>query len=520
MLVFVPGEREIATVGRALQGVDCRRAPAVRTSVARRAGPRPHPRAAAPNRRHHVGGRELVDGARRASRRRRRAGARTAHGSGARARRADHHPGVEGVRRSTCRPGRPRGAGSRLPLLVGRGARPPGRARAARDRHGRPGRVRADDRRVGRPGGGVWPCSTRHRPAALDAATALLHRLDATDADGRITDRGRRMAAVGAHPRLARAVLDGAELVGADRAREVVALLSDDSLAGRGDDLAARYRELARRRRRRPRRRAPVAAGGPPARAAAGRPVPRCPTTSPSAPSSALAYPDRIARARGRGHGQLPDDRRHRGAAGGILTACGVRRGWRSPWPTGSPAAPTPGCARRRRSTKRRPAPSPPTCSPRRTRSTGSTAPCVARRVQRLGAIELSSVAAASSRSAAGAGRRPRRAARAGPRRPDLDRRRARPARPARRSCTRCSATRGPTSATPRCSIAWTSGSTSAPCGAAPTCAASTCTPRCAGCCPGRPRPGWTSSRPNGCRCRPDRASASPTTAPSRRSWR
>ena len=80
--------------------------------------------------------------------------------------------------------------------------------------------------------------------AALDAATALLHRLDATDADGRITDRGRRMAAVGAHPRLARAVLDGAELVGADRAREVVALLSDDSLTGRGDDLAARYREL------------------------------------------------------------------------------------------------------------------------------------------------------------------------------------------------------------------------------------------------------------------------------------
>ena len=80
--------------------------------------------------------------------------------------------------------------------------------------------------------------------AALDAATGLLRRLDATDADGRITGRGRRMAAVGARPRLARAVLDGAELVGAERAREVVALLSDDSLTGREDDLAARYREL------------------------------------------------------------------------------------------------------------------------------------------------------------------------------------------------------------------------------------------------------------------------------------
>jgi ATP-dependent helicase HrpB len=132
--------------------------------------------------------------------------------------------------------------------------------------------------------------------AALDAATALLNRLDATDADGRITDRGRRMAAVGAHPRLARAVLDGAELVGAERAREVVALLSDESLSGRGDDLAARYRELrdgrdrdAGRRWREESRR--LGTGGP-ARTgmsddlAVGTVV-------------GLAYPDRIARARG-----------------------------------------------------------------------------------------------------------------------------------------------------------------------------------------------------------------------------
>lgn len=132
--------------------------------------------------------------------------------------------------------------------------------------------------------------------AALDAATGLLRRLEATDADGRITDRGRRMAAVGAHPRLARAVLDGAELVGAERAREVVALLSDDSLTGRADDLAARYRELregrdrdaARRWRQETRR---LGSGGPGRTAmsddlAVGTVV-------------GLAYPDRIARARG-----------------------------------------------------------------------------------------------------------------------------------------------------------------------------------------------------------------------------
>lgn len=82
--------------------------------------------------------------------------------------------------------------------------------------------------------------------AAMTAATELLRRIDAVDDDGRITGRGRRMVAVGAHPRLARALLDGAPRVGADRAREVVALLSDDSGRGPGDDLPARWRALRR----------------------------------------------------------------------------------------------------------------------------------------------------------------------------------------------------------------------------------------------------------------------------------
>ncbi|TDD61466.1 ATP-dependent helicase HrpB [Kribbella antibiotica] len=81
---------------------------------------------------------------------------------------------------------------------------------------------------------------------AMTAATELLRRLDAIDDDGRITERGRRMAAVGAHPRLARALLDGTPRVGADRAREVVAMLSDDSGRDFGDDLPARWRALRR----------------------------------------------------------------------------------------------------------------------------------------------------------------------------------------------------------------------------------------------------------------------------------
>ncbi|MDQ1743077.1 MAG: ATP-dependent helicase HrpB, partial [Pseudonocardiales bacterium] len=148
----------------------------------------------------------------------------------------------------------------------------------------------------GAPGGKGLALLDPPPAAALDAATGLLHRLDATDAQGRITGRGRRMAAVGAHPRLARAILDGADLVGAERAREVVALLSDDSLTGRDDDLPARYRELregrnrdlARRWRQEVRR---LGSGGPKRTAmsddlAVGTVV-------------GLAYPDRIARARG-----------------------------------------------------------------------------------------------------------------------------------------------------------------------------------------------------------------------------
>ncbi|OKI45150.1 ATP-dependent RNA helicase [Micromonospora sp. CB01531] len=81
-------------------------------------------------------------------------------------------------------------------------------------------------------------------PAALTVARETLTTLGAVDADGRITGRGRAIAAAGAHPRLARALLDGAERVGADRAAEVVALLADETLAGAGDDLTALWRRV------------------------------------------------------------------------------------------------------------------------------------------------------------------------------------------------------------------------------------------------------------------------------------
>ncbi|MGK5522253.1 ATP-dependent RNA helicase [Micromonospora sp. URMC 107] len=80
--------------------------------------------------------------------------------------------------------------------------------------------------------------------ASMAVARDTLTTLGALDADGRITDRGRAIAAVGAHPRLARALLDGAGRVGVDRAAEVVAVLAEDTVAGPGDDLTAAWRRL------------------------------------------------------------------------------------------------------------------------------------------------------------------------------------------------------------------------------------------------------------------------------------
>ncbi|MCO1653524.1 ATP-dependent helicase HrpB [Pseudonocardia humida] len=64
----------------------------------------------------------------------------------------------------------------------------------------------------------------------LAAGREVLRALGAVR-DGRVTGRGRRMAGLGLHPRLARALLDGSAAVGTRTAAEVVALLDDDTLA-------------------------------------------------------------------------------------------------------------------------------------------------------------------------------------------------------------------------------------------------------------------------------------------------
>ncbi|MCP9960622.1 ATP-dependent helicase HrpB [Streptomyces somaliensis] len=83
-------------------------------------------------------------------------------------------------------------------------------------------------------------------PGAMAAARSVLEAVGALDARGRVTERGARMARFGLHPRLARALLDGAPLVGARRAAELVALLGEEPPREYGDDVAAAWRAARR----------------------------------------------------------------------------------------------------------------------------------------------------------------------------------------------------------------------------------------------------------------------------------
>jgi ATP-dependent helicase HrpB len=136
----------------------------------------------------------------------------------------------------------------------------------------------------------------------LQAGQQVLRALGALDHGG-VTDRGRRLSQLGLHPRLARALLDGAALVGARAAAEVVALIDDDTLAEgvAADDELRRLRSGA-------------ASGAGRWRAEVTRLQRLLPHTSARSPSPAgpgagsamvvgLAYPERLARRRSAGTG-------------------------------------------------------------------------------------------------------------------------------------------------------------------------------------------------------------------------
>ena len=279
-----------------------------------------------------VGRRVVADGARGAGGGRLRAGARAAGGPRARARRADDRTGLAGRRTAAGGPGRPGGAGRGVPLLGAGGGRPAAAVPRAGDQGRRPDRVRAAGGLLGRSGGrragAAGPAAGRGdgggpRPSCRPWARST-PRAGPPGA-------GVRMARLGLHPRLARALLDAAPAVGARAGRR------GRRAAERGAARAATATTWP------PRGGRPGAAATPTRRAGARRPAGcAAPRPRPSGRHrarrrggghrrgarnqrssggnggaddrvaglvAALAFPERVARGRGR---LVPDGRRHR----------------------------------------------------------------------------------------------------------------------------------------------------------------------------------------------------------------
>ncbi len=134
-------------------------------------------------------------------------------------------------------------------------------------------------------------------PPALAEARMLLGAIGAIDGDGRITDEGRAVAKLALSPRLARMVVDAARNGQAALAGRIAVLISERGLGGDSADLAERLERWGRDRSPRAedaRRLARSIA----ARASSGRPAGQA-DMSPGV-LLALAFPERIAKARGR----------------------------------------------------------------------------------------------------------------------------------------------------------------------------------------------------------------------------
>jgi ATP-dependent helicase HrpB len=134
--------------------------------------------------------------------------------------------------------------------------------------------------------------------AAIDAARAELTGLEALDADGRITAIGKRLRSLPLPPRLARMVLAAAELGHAREAAEIAAVVVERGLGGTDPDLADRLERFRRDRSRRASDMRKLAAGW--ARMArAGGSAQELLEGMSIARLLALAYPERIGKARG-----------------------------------------------------------------------------------------------------------------------------------------------------------------------------------------------------------------------------
>jgi len=134
-------------------------------------------------------------------------------------------------------------------------------------------------------------------PAALSEARALLVSLGALDERGRITEEGRAIAKLGLPPRLSRMVVDAAIRGESVKAAELAVVISEQGLGGDAVDLTERLERW----------RGDRSARAEDARRLAKRLAARAPKAERSIDEGsslgallALAFPERIAKARGR----------------------------------------------------------------------------------------------------------------------------------------------------------------------------------------------------------------------------
>ena len=138
-------------------------------------------------------------------------------------------------------------------------------------------------------------------PPAVREARALLASLDALDGDGAITAEGRAIRALALPPRLARMVIAAARAGEARLGADLAAVLVERGLGGDRCDLAERVETLRRDRSQRAEDARRLARGfAEEAARQAGRKDQDGAALSDCGRLVALAYPDRIAKARGK----------------------------------------------------------------------------------------------------------------------------------------------------------------------------------------------------------------------------
>lgn len=140
------------------------------------------------------------------------------------------------------------------------------------------------------------------RPA-LAEAKALLTELGAVDTDGRLTEEGQKLRRLPLPPRLARMVVDAAAFGEALRAAEIAVLIGEQGLAGDDVDLTHRLDALRRDRSSRAREAFALAERWADMASPTPNRSPQKRVETSAGALLALAYPERIAKNRGRAAG-------------------------------------------------------------------------------------------------------------------------------------------------------------------------------------------------------------------------